>query len=197
MLRRTGSSWGFSALLKGISVVVLRVERVLYIHSAHRQSLLAQDSNPQPLGFLIHRNINRGENKAQIPLIILHNEKNQRIYLWCAAKDNWASQISEVYLRTEQEQWKFPFPPSGKLLRNYNQHKMLRNCLEEDVCLYRPNARWGGEFEWLFKDHSWRIAEYSWVSGSENICKKLSNSTYITTCCLGGFQEKWSSLIQK
>ncbi len=25
---------------------------------------------------------------------------------------------------------------------------MLRNCLEEDVCLYRPNARWGGEFEW-------------------------------------------------
>ncbi len=26
---------------------------------------------------------------------------------------------------------------------------MLRNCLEEDVCLYRPNARWGGEFEWL------------------------------------------------
>ncbi len=27
--------------------------------------------------------------------------------------------------------------------------------------------------------------------------KKLSNSTYITTCCLGGFQEKLSSLIQK
>ncbi len=26
---------------------------------------------------------------------------------------------------------------------------MLRNCLEEDVCLYRPNARWEGEFEWL------------------------------------------------
>ncbi len=28
-------------------------------------------------GFLIHRNINR-ENKAQIPLIIHHNEKNQK-----------------------------------------------------------------------------------------------------------------------
>ncbi len=26
---------------------------------------------------------------------------------------------------------------------------MLRNCLEEDVCLYRPNTRWEGEFEWL------------------------------------------------
>ncbi len=27
-------------------------------------------------GFLFHRNINRRENKAQIPLIIHHNEKN-------------------------------------------------------------------------------------------------------------------------
>ncbi len=33
MLRRPGSSWGFGALLKGTSVVVLRVERALYIHS--------------------------------------------------------------------------------------------------------------------------------------------------------------------
>ncbi len=33
MLRRQGSSWGFGALLKDTSVVVLRVERVLYIHS--------------------------------------------------------------------------------------------------------------------------------------------------------------------
>ncbi len=65
-------------------------------------------------GFLFHRNINRRENKAQIPLIIHHNEKNQRIYFWCAAKDNWASQISEVALRKELEQWKFPFPPSGQ-----------------------------------------------------------------------------------
>ncbi len=30
-------------------------------------------------GFLFHRNINRRENKAQIPLIIHHNEKNQKI----------------------------------------------------------------------------------------------------------------------
>ncbi len=34
MLRRPGSSWGFGALLKGLtSVVVLKVERVLVIHS--------------------------------------------------------------------------------------------------------------------------------------------------------------------
>ncbi len=73
--------------------------------------------------FLFHRNINRRENKVQIPLIIHHNEKNQRIYFWCAAKDNWASQISEVALRKKLVQWK-------------------------RTCLYRPNARWEGEFEW-------------------------------------------------
>ncbi len=39
MLRRPGSSWGFGALLKGTSVMVLRVERALYIQSPHLQSL--------------------------------------------------------------------------------------------------------------------------------------------------------------
>ncbi len=52
-------------------------------------------------GFLFHRNINRRENKAQIPLIIHYNEKN---FIFCTAKDNWASQISEVALRKELEQ---------------------------------------------------------------------------------------------
>ncbi len=44
-----GSSWG--ALLKSTSVVVLRVERALYIHSPHLQFLQARDSNSQPLGY--------------------------------------------------------------------------------------------------------------------------------------------------
>ncbi len=48
MLQCPGSSWGFGALLKDTSVVVLRVERVLYIHSLHLQFLPAQDSNSQP-----------------------------------------------------------------------------------------------------------------------------------------------------
>ncbi len=39
MLRSPGSSWGFGALLKGTSVVVLRVERALDIHSPHLQFL--------------------------------------------------------------------------------------------------------------------------------------------------------------
>ncbi len=51
MLRRPGSSWGFGALLEGTSVVVLRVERALNIHSPHRQSLPDQDSNSQPLDY--------------------------------------------------------------------------------------------------------------------------------------------------
>ncbi len=44
MLRRPGSSWGFGVLLKGTSVVVLKVERALYIHSHHLQFLPTRDS---------------------------------------------------------------------------------------------------------------------------------------------------------
>ncbi len=44
-------SWGFDGLLKGTSVVLLKVERVLYIHSPRLQFLPARDSNPQPLGY--------------------------------------------------------------------------------------------------------------------------------------------------
>ncbi len=51
MLRRPGSSWGFGALLKDTSVVVLKEERALYIHSPHLQFLSAWDSNPQPLDY--------------------------------------------------------------------------------------------------------------------------------------------------
>ncbi len=51
MLRHPGSSWGFGVLLKGTSVVVLRVERALDIHSPHLQSLPDRDSNSQPLDY--------------------------------------------------------------------------------------------------------------------------------------------------
>ncbi len=51
MLRRPGSSWGFGALLKGTSVVVLKEERALDIHSPHLQFLPARDSNSQPLDY--------------------------------------------------------------------------------------------------------------------------------------------------
>ncbi len=51
MLQHPGSSWGFGALLKGTSVVVLKVERALVIHSPHLQFLPARDSNSQPLGY--------------------------------------------------------------------------------------------------------------------------------------------------
>ncbi len=46
-----GEQLGFGALLKGTSVVVLRLERALYIHSPHLQFLPARDSNPRLLGY--------------------------------------------------------------------------------------------------------------------------------------------------
>ncbi len=51
MLRRPGSSWGFGALLKGTSVVVLKEERALDIHSPTYNSCWTWDSNLQPLDY--------------------------------------------------------------------------------------------------------------------------------------------------
>ncbi len=51
MLWRPGSSCGFGDFLKGTSVVVLKVEWALDIHSPHLQFLPARDSNSQPLDY--------------------------------------------------------------------------------------------------------------------------------------------------
>ncbi len=54
MLRHPGSSWGFGALLKGLtSVMVLRVERALVIHSPHRQSLPDLGIEPATFGLQV------------------------------------------------------------------------------------------------------------------------------------------------
>ncbi len=70
----------------------------IYIHNFEHSRVIMNMKLSSHV-FQNHRNINRRKNNAQIPLIIHHNEKNQRIYFWCAAKDNWASQISEVVLK--------------------------------------------------------------------------------------------------
>ncbi len=67
MLRRPGSSWGFGVLLKGTSVVVLRVERALYIHSPPLQSLPDRDSNTQPFNYESDSRTIR----PRLPLILL------------------------------------------------------------------------------------------------------------------------------
>ncbi len=46
-----GEQLRFQCLAQGHLVVVLRVERALYIHSPHRQSLLARNSNSQPFDY--------------------------------------------------------------------------------------------------------------------------------------------------
>ncbi len=52
MLRRPGSSWGFGALLKDTSVVVLKEERECCTFTPPTyNSCLARDSNSQPLGY--------------------------------------------------------------------------------------------------------------------------------------------------
>ncbi len=54
ILRRPGSIWGIGALLKGLtSVVVLKVERALVIHSPHRQSLPDLGIEPATFGLQV------------------------------------------------------------------------------------------------------------------------------------------------
>ncbi len=54
ILRRPGSRWGIGALLKGLtSVVVLKVERALVIHSPHRQSLPDLGIEPATFGLQV------------------------------------------------------------------------------------------------------------------------------------------------
>ncbi len=54
ILRHPGSSWGIGALLKGLtSVVVLKVERALVIHSPHRQSLPDLGIEPATFGLQV------------------------------------------------------------------------------------------------------------------------------------------------
>ncbi len=57
LLRRPGSSWGFGALLKGTSVVVLKVERALYIHSPHLQFLSDLRLEPVTFGLRVRLSI--------------------------------------------------------------------------------------------------------------------------------------------
>ncbi len=67
--------------------------------------------------------------------------------------------------------------------------------------LYPPNARWGGEFEWpktLQGPQLENCRKYLSLGVRKHYTwKKLSHSTYITTCCLGGFKEKLFYLNQK
>ncbi len=77
-------------------------------------------------GFLFHRNINRRENKAHIPFIIHHNEKKLIIYFWCAAKDNWASQISEVALRKERAV-KIPISTIRAIIKSFQSTDNVMN----------------------------------------------------------------------
>ncbi len=51
----------------------------IHIHNFEHSSVIMNIKLSSHV-FLFHRNINRRENKAQIPLIIHHNEKTKIIY---------------------------------------------------------------------------------------------------------------------
>ncbi len=62
-------------------------------------------------GFLFHININRSENKAQIPLITHHNEKTKEYIYDVQQKITELHKLVKRLLRKELNEWKFPIPP--------------------------------------------------------------------------------------
>ncbi len=59
----------------------------IHIHNVEHSKVI-MNMKLSSHGFLFHRNINRRENKAQIPFIIHHNEKktSNDIFLMCSKR---------------------------------------------------------------------------------------------------------------
>ncbi len=77
MLRRPGSSWGFGVLLKGTSVVVLRVESALDIHSPHLQPL--PDLRLEPATFRLQVQFSNHSLRHDCPLLFLRVELDTKV----------------------------------------------------------------------------------------------------------------------
>ncbi len=108
--------------------------------------------------------------------------RKTKIYFWCAAKDNCASQISEVVLRKARAV-KIPISTIRAIIKNFQSTENVTNLSGRGRVLYRPNAWWGGEFEWpkTLKDHSWRIAEKLslGVRKPKNNCQTAPTSPHV------------------
>ncbi len=76
------SNTRWTQLLAPLEIIMSKISLKyipIHIHNFEHYRVI-MDIKLYSYGFLFHRNINRRENKAQIPLIINHNEKKQRIY---------------------------------------------------------------------------------------------------------------------
>ncbi len=103
MLWRPGSSWGFGALLKGLtSVVVLKVERALDIHSPHQQSL--PDLRLEPTTFGLQ--VDSLSIRPRLPPLKVSDLKKFWLFLWTESKIEWNthSQIIQACVRSQKSE---------------------------------------------------------------------------------------------
>ncbi len=77
----SNTRWAQLLILTALEIIMSKISLTIPIHIhnvEHSRGIMNMKLSSH--GFLFHRNINRRENKAQIPLIVHHNEKKQRIY---------------------------------------------------------------------------------------------------------------------
>ncbi len=86
---------------------------------------------------------------------------------------------------------KIPISTIRAIIKNFQSTEKCYESTWKRTCLYRPNAQWEGEFEWpkTLQGSQLENCRKRLRFGVRKPLKKLSNSTYITTCCLRGLQE--------
>ncbi len=94
---------------------------------------------------------------------------------------------------------KIPISTIRAIIKRFQSTKKLQICLEEDVCLYHPNTRWGGEFEWpkTLQGPQLENCRERLSFGVRKLKKKNQTSPISPHVVREGFKKKFSSLIQK
>ncbi len=172
-----GSSWGFGDLLKGSSVVVLRVKRALYIHSPHRQSLPARDSNSQPfkvwLWLLGHDRAYLHSHHTSTP----HEQSGRCTWLKGAQPLRLIAQTDSVRLYIVAK-WAEMRPKANSL-----QSKLIL-----ELCC-QGWRRWCGMNE---------VREDTFPFKEKHVCcpdRNLKATSWLHTCHLRGFAD-WSAILE-
>ncbi len=94
----------------------------------------------------VPQNYKYEEHKDQIPLSSITMRKTKK-YIYDVKNKIVELHKIESGCKKRVKTLKIPISTIRVIIKRFQSTKDVKNLPEEDVCLYRPNARWGGEFE--------------------------------------------------